>query len=286
MSDVLFEKVLPVAEVGDEARVWATLVRSRINLPPHLLSICQYGVTETVNNILDHSSANTLRVAVKNEGVDVSIEVEDDGVGIFARLRGHFGFESDVHALVELIKGKLTVAPAAHSGEGLFFACRMFDRFTIDSGELSVLFGEGGCSASTVPMRSGTKVTMTLSSNSTRTAESVFAEFCDPARFSFRKTRFQVAIAAFDGALVSRSQAKRVAFRLEAFDEVALDFAGVESVGQAFADELFRVWPLAHQETRLVVERVGPKVEAMISHVRSRGDLPQPSSTIHPGGVE
>jgi hypothetical protein len=81
---------------------------------------------------------------------------------------------------------------------------------------------------------------------------------------------------AFEGNLVSRSQARRVAARFEQFGEVELDFSGVASVGQAFADELLRVWPLHHPQTRLLVVNAGEAVLRMIAHVRGRGDLPQP----------
>ncbi len=42
--------------------------------------------------------------------------------------------------------------------------------------------------------------------------------------------------------LVSRSQAKRILNRIEKFKTVLLDFEGVDSIGQAFADEVFRVF--------------------------------------------
>ncbi len=45
-----------------------------------------------------------------------------------------------------------------------------------------------------------------------------------------------------DDKLVSRSQAKRLIARFDRFKVVILDFEGVESLGQAFADEVFRVF--------------------------------------------
>ena len=42
--------------------------------------------------------------------------------------------------------------------------------------------------------------------------------------------------------LVSRSQAKRVLARVDRFEEVILDYSGIRAVGQAFADEIFRVF--------------------------------------------
>jgi len=95
------------------------------------------------------------------------------------------------------------------------------------------------------------------------------------------RPRFFLSLAALEGSLVSRSQAKQVATRFEKFGEVELDFTGVESIGQAFADELLRVWPLAHPNTKLVVSNASDAVFRMIRHIKARSDLPQaPASRI------
>jgi hypothetical protein len=44
-----------------------------------------------------------------------------------------------------------------------------------------------------------------------------------------------------------------------------LDFRGVESVGQGFVDEVFRVFATAHPEVRLVPANISPPVEFMIT---------------------
>jgi len=47
---------------------------------------------------------------------------------------------------------------------------------------------------------------------------------------------------------ISRSQAKRLLMGLEKFKQVVLDFKGVSSVGQAFVDEVFRVFQNEHPD--------------------------------------
>lgn len=91
-----------------------------------------------------------------------------------------------------------------------------------------------------------------------------------------RKMLYLLSLDAQEGNLVSRSQAKRVAARFEAFSEVEIDCRDVEEMGQAFADELLRVWALKHPDTHLEVTNATPAVLKMISHIRSRADLPQP----------
>jgi hypothetical protein len=111
----------------------------------------------------------------------------------------------------------------------------------------------------------GTRVRMRLANDSTRRLRDVFDEFTDPEELTFDKTVVPLRLAQFGGdLLVSRSQAKRVASRFERFKRVELDFAGVDTVGQAFADELFRVFATAHPDIRITPLNAGPAVDAMI----------------------
>jgi hypothetical protein len=204
-----------------------------------------------------------------------AFEIEDDGVGLFSKLSHHFQYDSDIHALIELVKGKLTVAPAQHSGEGLFFSSKLFDKFEITSGTLHVEFSGSHCDVREIQPYQGTLVRMEIGNTSQRTTTEIFDQFCGGDDYSFYRTRFLVSLAGLEGSLVSRSQAKRVASRLDSFAEVELDFWGVETIGQGFADELFRVWPLAHKNTQFSVVNANPAISKMLDHIRSRDDLPQ-----------
>ena len=64
--------------------------------------------------------------------------------------------------------------------------------------------------------------------------------------------------------VVSRSQAKRLLVGSERFEEVMLDFEGVPEIGQAFSDEVFRVFKNQHPGTRIAWTRACPDVERMI----------------------
>ena len=71
------------------------------------------------------------------------------------------------------------------------------------------------------------------------------------------------------GNLVSRSQAKRLLTRVERLTTVVLDFEGVEMIGQAFADEIFRVFKAAHPDVKIVPENANANIGKMIRHVES-----------------
>lgn len=63
---------------------------------------------------------------------------------------------------------------------------------------------------------------------------------------------------------ISRSQAKRVLKGLERYRRVIFDFAGIEMVGQAFCDEAFRVFEIAHPEIKMEAVNMCPSVELMV----------------------
>lgn len=60
--------------------------------------------------------------------------------------------------------------------------------------------------------------------------------------------------------------------RFEKFTEGMLDFDGIDSIGQAFADEIFRVFRQEHPEIHLISVRTSLAVKEMIAHVTNRGD--------------
>lgn len=258
----------------DEFGIWTSTVKPTLRLLPNVIGICEYGFTEIFNNVVDHSQGGSVKVRGEQGDAVTFFEIEDDGVGVFGRLRSFFGFDSDLHALMELVKGKLTVAPQAHTGEGLFFASKLFDHFVIESGELSVSFSSDRCDVRVIPQRKGTLIRMEIANDSAKTTKQVFDQFCGGEEYAFYKTRFLLSLAVIEGNLISRSQAKRVATRFEKFSEVELDFSGVENIGQAFADELLRVWPLAHPQTKLIVANANEAVQKMVGHIQSRKDLP------------
>ena len=66
-----------------------------------------------------------------------------------------------------------------------------------------------------------------------------------------------------DEQLVSRSQAKRLIARFDRFKKVILDFKGVQEIGQAFADELFRVYANEHRDVELIPDNMTDQVQRM-----------------------
>jgi hypothetical protein len=154
-------------------------------------------------------------------------------------------------ALQEISKGKVTTAPAQHSGEGIFFVSKIADYFEVVSGGLAWKIDglRADAAVGTAPPGRGTRVRFEVSATKKRTLAELFAEYTD--NYEFSKTRIVVRLFALGVRFISRSEAKRLLHGLERFRDVVLDFAGVEEVGQGFADEVFRVWSSAHRSVRL-----------------------------------
>ena len=97
------------------------------------------------------------------------------------------------------------------------------------------------------------------------------------------KTKVTVSSVRYkDEDLITRSQAKRVLSRFDRFREVVLDFKGVTSIGQAFADEIFRVYKQTHPEVIVVTINTTPDVDKMISREKSVDNAPGvPKATEH-----
>lgn len=70
---------------------------------------------------------------------------------------------------------------------------------------------------------------------------------------------------------VSRSQVKRLLARFDCFKEVMLDFERVPMIGQAFADEVFRVFQAQQPDIRLWWRHTEPDMERMIRRAIVKG---------------
>jgi anti-anti-sigma regulatory factor len=61
---------------------------------------------------------------------------------------------------------------------------------------------------------------------------------------------------------------------VDRFKVVVLDFTEVDTIGQAFADEIFRVFVTAHPAVEIVPVFTGPEVSRMIARARAAAASP------------
>jgi anti-sigma regulatory factor (Ser/Thr protein kinase) len=238
------------------------------DLPQNVRDIWQFGVTEMINNAVDHSEGLWLKISFSRNALDTELSIIDDGEGIFHRIQRLLGLYDARESIIELAKGKLTTDPQRHSGEGIFFTSRVFDSFVIISRNLffSHQTEKDDWLIDSDSDTPGTSINLRQSNTSHRTVNEIYDEFAEPDGYAFNKTRVPVRLARHEGEkLVSRSQAKRLVTRFEKFKTVILDFEGVEEIGQAFADEIFRVFALMHPEVKLITANETAEVSQMIN---------------------
>lgn len=253
-----------------EDAVWTQEIRSTLGQPAdNVLNIWHHGFTEMFNNAIDHSEGTRIHVEIRRTAAQAQMIIADDGMGIFKRIRTRLGLLDERHAILELSKGKLTTDPTRHTGEGIFFTSRMFDTFDILSGDLSFSHAAGDANdwiRDNPQYQDGTTVWMRLGNHTSRTAKKIFDEYVSGEDYDFSRTVVPVVLAQYAGdPLISRSQAKRILARVDLFRTVVFDFSQVDSIGQAFADEIFRVFALAHPQIELQFIRANADVGKMIA---------------------
>ncbi|CAM5194961.1 hypothetical protein CDEF62S_01624 [Castellaniella defragrans] len=254
----------------EEHTVWARDFRPYFSLPANIQQIAEHGFTEILNNAIDHSGGASAFIWIDQDDNSLTIIISDDGIGIFKKITDALELPDIRQSLFELSKGKLTTDPSRHTGEGVFFTTRMFDTFEIHANDLAFNHRDSSTRDFLKEERGdtldgGTNVYMSIALDSTRTINDVYEQFTNaPEGFDFSKTIVPMKLAKIgDEQLVSRSQAKRLIARFDKFKAVVLDFDGVRDIGQAFADEIFRVYALLHPEVELIPKNMSRQVERM-----------------------
>lgn len=276
---VLGEFSIPLPTGPAEDIVWREAIAPHVaDLPANVQSIWHYGFTEMFNNAIDHSGGTGVFVGLGQEGLKKCLLLRDDGEGIFRKIKRELALPDERSAMSELAKGKLTTDPDRHTGEGIFFTSRAFDEFSIASAGLYFSHEEErprDLLWDLAAEESGTTVWMDQRDESSRTLKEVFDAYTtQDGEFEFSKTMVSLKLVRHEGeTLVSRSQAKRLVTRFEQFREVVLDFSGIASVGQGFADEVFRVFAIEHPATRLIPVNMNEEVTRMVSRAQKAAIL-------------
>lgn len=241
-------------------------------LNDNLRSLFDYAFSEMLNNALEHSQSKYVDIEISVDKEKLNFVVNDSGIGAFKNVMKQRNLHSELEAMQDLLKGKTTTQPHAHSGEGIFFTSKVADIFTlesfgyelrVDNNINDIFFVEN-----VKPEKRGTKVSFSLSINTNKHLKNIFSKYetnhNDP---DFDKTEIHIKLYTIGTIYVSRSQARRVLTGLEKFKKVILNFDKVPTVGQAFADEIFRVFQLKYPYIILEPINMNEVVKYMIDRV-------------------
>jgi len=232
-------------------------------------STLDYAFTEMLNNAIEHSTSEKIDVVVMRTATDIRFMVADRGIGIFNNIMKKKRLGTTIEAIQDLLKGKETTAPEAHSGEGIFFTSKIADLLTIKSFEKKLVFDNAQQDIyvkDVKPVR-GTRVDFVLGLRSKKKLVDLFDKYTDES-FQFSKTGVKVKLYHQDVDYVSRSQARRILTGLEKFKTIELDFKDVTTIGQAFADEVFRIWQAQHKDVKFVIKDANENAMIMIKRAQ------------------
>lgn len=240
-------------------------------VPENVRSIAHYAFSEMLNNAIEHSRSKNIEVEIESAGGIIRFVVSDFGIGVFRNVMRQRHLKSELEAMQDLLKGKVTTDPKAHTGEGIFFTSKAADRFVLES------FGYRMIVDNTIPdvffqeekrINRGTRVVFTIARNSDRHLNKIFEKYqSKPSSYAFDKTEIHVRLFTMGTLYVSRSQARRILIGLEKFKKIILDFDRVPNIGQAFADEIFRVFQSRHTKISIEPVNMNETVRFMVERV-------------------
>ena len=240
-------------------------------LTEQVRSILFYAFSEMLNNAIDHSQSDFINVLVHRMDGYLEFTVEDSGIGVFRNVKDTKGLASEIEAVQDILKGKTTTMPRLHSGEGIFFTSKVADYFVLDSYGYRLTIDNEADDVflnTAVESLAGTRVTFRISLNTVKHLSDVFADFTNQAPgsdYGFDKTEIRVELYALGGIHVSRAQARRVLSGLEKFHVIVMDYDNVPTVGQAFADEVYRVFLKRYPDKIITNENMNEGVAFMVN---------------------
>jgi anti-sigma regulatory factor (Ser/Thr protein kinase) len=245
-------------------------------LKENISSILFYAFTEMLNNAIEHSRSQYVEICIRKDKENIKFYVNDFGIGVFRNVMQQRRLNSELEAIQDLLKGKTTTQPHSHTGEGIFFTSKIADIFILESFDYRLRIDniiKDVFIEELKPQKRGTKVTFIISSASEKHLNDVFSQFVtEPGEVGFDKTEIKVRLYVSGTVYISRSQARRIMSGLDKFKTIILDFEKVTTVGQAFADEIFRVFQERHPDIKIVPINMVEPVKFMIDRVE-KSDL-------------
>lgn len=247
-----------------------------LKLKENVRDIFTYAFSEMLNNAIEHSGTEKITVDVSIKDKMLVFVVDDFGVGVFRNIMQKKELKSELEAIQDLLKGKTTTMPASHSGQGIFFTSRAGEEFILDSygyrlivnNKIKDIFLQEV--KGKAKRKQGTKVIFKLSIAGNKHLKEVFDEFAnidDESDFGFDKTEIKIKLFIRGGVHISRSQARRVLVGLDKFRVIVFDFDKVPMIGQAFADDIFRVFHDKYPDIKLEAINMNEAVKFMVDRV-------------------
>lgn len=239
------------------------------NIPENVAHIANYAFLEMLNNAIEHSKSKTIHINF-NKFSNLEFEITDTGIGIFNNIRKEKKLKNDLEAIQDLLKGKQTTKPQKHSGQGIFFTSKIADKLIIQSSNKKLIFDNllDDVFIEDTKEIKGTKIKFFLSVKSKVNLKKIFDEY-SVGLYDFNRTKIKIKLFQEGSEYISRSQARRLIVGLDKFKEIILDFKNVKVVGQAFCDEIFRIWQTNNPKIAIKWINANKNIDFMINRSKN-----------------
>ncbi len=244
-------------------------------LSEHARNIFTFAFSEMLNNAIEHSEGKSITIELRIEQSVLVFVVRDNGIGVFRNVMRKKKLNSELEAIQDILKGKTTTIPHSHSGQGIFFTSRVADTFVLRSFDQVLIVDTKNSDVrvekSSIPKR-GTEVIFTLKTGTERHLSDVFREYTnltEESDYGFDKTDIHVKLYSANGVNISRSQARRILHGLEKFTVIRFDYEQVPIIGQAFADEIYRVFHNKYPHIRFEDAHMNESIAFMVERAKT-----------------
>jgi len=241
------------------------------DISANFAKIAHYSLTEIINNAIEHSLSKKISASVTKYPEFFEFIISDHGIGVYNNIMKSRRLSSDLEAIQDLLKGKTTTAQRGHSGEGIFFTSKAVDQFILESFSTKLRvdndINDYSIEKLDKPFK-GTRVTLKIRVDTNKVLRDIFDQYVsNPGEVGFDKTSIKIKLYSANVDYVSRSQARRVVEGLDKFKTIILDFSQINNIGQAFADEIFRVFKSNHPDITIQYINAAEPVQFMIDRV-------------------
>jgi len=250
-------------------QVWDTFLKDHFaNVRKNVYNICLNGFIEVLKNAVKYSHASSITIRFSQCAKNISIWVTDNGLGIYEKIK-HSHFYPDLRECAfHLSKGILSSSDDSNVGQSLYLVSWCFDVFEICANGVCYhkdLITDDWYIQSKENYPSGTSVRMSIDINSSRSLKDVCRDYRLKKNSVFAESHILVDLAVFNEEnFLSRMQARRVLHKLDKFSKITLDFMNVKVVGNAFVDEIFRVFHGKYPDIQLEYINANSDIEFMI----------------------
>ncbi len=244
-------------------------------LSEDIKSIFTFAFSEMLNNAIEHSKSKKINIFVSLIDNELVFTIDDFGIGVFRNIMKKRKLKSEIEAIQDLLKGKTTTAPKLHSGEGIFFTSKIGDEFILNSYGYKFIADnkiEDIFIKKVKGQKQGTKVTFRINIKGKHHLNDIFHKYTnlsDDSDYGFDKTEIRIRIYTSGGVNISRSQARRVLSGLNKFKIIVMDYDRVPMVGQAFADEVYRVFQNKYPAIKIENENMNEAVQFMVNRAKT-----------------